>query len=43
MRRRIWVFMARECPVCGHALRMAIVSGRLVWVCPVCGPVTGRG
>lgn len=32
-------FAGRECPVCGHALRMVLTDAGLIWVCPVCGEV----
>ena len=31
--------MGREYPTCGHALRVALIDGRIVWVCPLCGTV----
>ena len=32
-------FLGRECPTCGHTLRLAVVGGRIVWVCLLCGTV----
>lgn len=29
--------LARECPTCGHRLRLVLIDGRVVGVCPLCG------
>ena len=33
----------RTCPVCGHALRLALTPDGPRWLCPLCGEVTPCG
>lgn len=37
MRGGVHAFPGRECPVCGHTLRLVLMAGRLMRVCPCCG------
>lgn len=39
MHHRLASSLGGACPICGHALRLVVVEGRLTWFCPLCGEV----